>query len=239
MASDLGGVWRTIGGRRVFIKDGEDLATAMKNSGKFKKKKEEEINNKNAKKELTDEEIKKEQLKIINEENPMRDEYHTGIRSVDDIKTPEEAFKTKIDEDEDYIYPDFTKKDGERALETGKIVVYSSKEIKQGGFVSTSKMMAEDYAGGGKIYEQEISIKDVAWIDSSEGQIAKVNINAKDFKDYSKLTRKEMATMLVDEQIKRGVIKPESRERQIQARLTGQFKMSEMELRDYIKKYFK
>ena len=35
MASDLGGVWRTVGGRRIFIKDGEDLATAMKNSGKF------------------------------------------------------------------------------------------------------------------------------------------------------------------------------------------------------------
>ena len=35
MAKDLGGVWRTIGGRRVFIKDGEDLSTAMKKSGKF------------------------------------------------------------------------------------------------------------------------------------------------------------------------------------------------------------
>lgn len=34
---DIGGVWRTIGGRRVFIKDGQDLASAMKESGKFKK----------------------------------------------------------------------------------------------------------------------------------------------------------------------------------------------------------
>lgn len=34
--SDLGGVWRTVGGRRIFIKDGEDLETAMKRSGKFK-----------------------------------------------------------------------------------------------------------------------------------------------------------------------------------------------------------
>ena len=33
--SDLGGVWLTVGGRRIFIKDGQDLATAMKNSGKF------------------------------------------------------------------------------------------------------------------------------------------------------------------------------------------------------------
>lgn len=35
----VNGVWRTIGGRRVFIKDGQDLASAMKESGKFKKKK--------------------------------------------------------------------------------------------------------------------------------------------------------------------------------------------------------
>ena len=29
------GVWRTVGGRRIFIADGDDLATAMKKSGKF------------------------------------------------------------------------------------------------------------------------------------------------------------------------------------------------------------
>ena len=40
MATDIGGVWRTVGGRRIFIKDGEDLETAMKKSGKFKEKKE-------------------------------------------------------------------------------------------------------------------------------------------------------------------------------------------------------
>lgn len=36
---DLGGVWRTVGGRRIFIKDGVDLKTAMKESGKFGNKK--------------------------------------------------------------------------------------------------------------------------------------------------------------------------------------------------------
>lgn len=42
---EIGGVWRTVGGRRIFIKDGEDLETAMKNSGKFKNnKKSEKIN---------------------------------------------------------------------------------------------------------------------------------------------------------------------------------------------------
>ena len=37
--NDIGGVWRTVGGRRIFIKDGEDLETAMKKSGKFGKTK--------------------------------------------------------------------------------------------------------------------------------------------------------------------------------------------------------
>lgn len=36
MSNDIGGVWRTIGGRRVFIKDGKSLSEAMKESGKFK-----------------------------------------------------------------------------------------------------------------------------------------------------------------------------------------------------------
>lgn len=31
------GVWRTIGGRKVFIADGQELSDAMKKSGKFKK----------------------------------------------------------------------------------------------------------------------------------------------------------------------------------------------------------
>ena len=34
--NDLGGVWRTVGGRKIFIKDGQDLQNAMAESGKFK-----------------------------------------------------------------------------------------------------------------------------------------------------------------------------------------------------------
>ncbi len=33
--NDIGGVWRTVGGRRIFIKNGQDLSTAMRESGKF------------------------------------------------------------------------------------------------------------------------------------------------------------------------------------------------------------
>lgn len=39
MSDEIGGVWRTVGGRRIFIKDGQDLSSAMKESEKFNKSK--------------------------------------------------------------------------------------------------------------------------------------------------------------------------------------------------------
>lgn len=49
MADDMNGIWRTVGGRRIFIKDGQDLVTAMKESGKFKENvnKDDEIQDEN------------------------------------------------------------------------------------------------------------------------------------------------------------------------------------------------
>ncbi len=63
MATDIGGVWRTVGGRRIFIKDGEDLETAMKNSGKFGNKK--EIENKEEPKGFEDSKIRDENGKLL------------------------------------------------------------------------------------------------------------------------------------------------------------------------------
>lgn len=118
---------------------------------------------------------KEKQLAIIEATNPMQDDYHTGIRSVDDILTAEEA----LGDDFGGLYPDFTEEMAQQALKTGKVTVYSSHPITAGSFVSTSKMNAQDYAGSGKIYSKKISIKDLAWIDESEGQYAPL-------KDYNK-----------------------------------------------------
>lgn len=115
-------------------------------------------------------EVKKAQLKLINKSNPMYDDYHTGIRKIDDIKTWEEA----IDNPENFTWGDFTREQAQEALKNGKITIYSSKPIKNGGFVSTSKNQARDYAGGGKVYEQEVPLQDVAWINGDEGQYAPV-----------------------------------------------------------------
>ena len=120
--------------------------------------------------------LKEKQNDIIQKANP-RDESlgeHTWINSADDIKTYQEAL-----EYDDYeggeLTPDFTEDMLNKALETGKMTVYSSYPIEQGTFVTPSQMEAESYAGSGKVYSKEINLTDVAWIDSLQGQYAKVD----------------------------------------------------------------
>lgn len=81
------GIWRTVGGRRIFIKDGQDLETAMTESGKF-----DNIINRNR--------LKKE-LKEALEYRPV---YDKNIRNVTQNyiinATPN---KGKIDKDKYFI----------------------------------------------------------------------------------------------------------------------------------------
>ena len=119
-------------------------------------------------------EDKQKQLDIILSHNPMRDDYHVGIRTVQDIKSAEEAWETNVDFDEEFVYPDFSEQDAKKALKSGKIKVYSSYPIKQGTFVSPSRMMAMDYTGGKEPFSKVVDVDDVAWISSDEGQYAKI-----------------------------------------------------------------
>jgi chromosome segregation ATPase len=251
------GVWRTVGGRRIFIKEGQSLSDAMRNSGKFEEKdvktklkkqfdknkekqsdnqekieklekeleeakgflergkirekiealkenktveqyrkdkeekrivalkereekekqlKEQKIKEIEQRRKQLEEDIKNapkeklEQYEIIKENNPMLDDYHVGIRSPKDIK----SFNEVINDDESFSWGDFSKKDAEKALQKGEITIYSSYSIEQGTFVSTSKIQAEQYAGGKKVYTKTVSVNDVAWINGDEGQFAKV-----------------------------------------------------------------
>ena len=119
--------------------------------------------------------LKQKQLDIILKNNPVQDDYHTWIRTVDDIKTLEETIADSDWADYDEFNPDLTKKDIEDAINSGKIMVYSSYPIGQGIFVSPSRMEAESYSSDGKVYSKEVNIDDVAWIDPTQGQYAKVN----------------------------------------------------------------
>lgn len=120
---------------------------------------------------ISDSDLKQKQLDIILKENPMTDDYHTGIRTIEDIKTFEET----INDDESFVWGDFSQEDAKEALEKGEITVYSSYPIEQGVFVSTSKNQARDYVGNGKIYSKTVPLNEVAWINGDEGQYANVS----------------------------------------------------------------
>lgn len=120
------------------------------------------------------EKYKQKQLDIIKSNNPVNDDYHTWIRNVEDIKTLEETINDSDWSDYDEYNPDLSRQDIENAIDSGKITVYSSYPIKQGIFVSPSKMEAESYSSNGKVYSKEVNINDVAWIDPTQGQYAKV-----------------------------------------------------------------
>lgn len=120
------------------------------------------------------EKYKQKQLDIIKSNNPVNDDYHTWIRNVEDIKTLEETINDSDWSGYDEYNPDLSRQDIENAIDSGKITVYSSYPIKQGIFVSPSKMEAESYSSNGKVYSKEVNINDVAWIDPTQGQYAKV-----------------------------------------------------------------
>lgn len=140
------------------------------------------------------EQHKQKQLDIIKNNNPDNDDYHTWIRNVEDIKTLEETINDSDWIDYDEYNPDLSREDIENAIDSGKIMVYSSYPIKQGIFVSPSKMEAESYSSNGKVYSKEVNINDVAWIDPTQGQYAKVydilhtkySQSTKEWNDYLK-----------------------------------------------------
>lgn len=124
---------------------------------------------------------KAKQLEVIQNNNPVHDDYHTWIRSVEDIKTFQEAlndsdYKEYFDSGEDFD-ESYTNKMARDALEKGSIRVYSSYPIKDGIFVTPSIMEAQSYSGDGKVYSKVVNINDVAWIDPTQGQYAKVSGN--------------------------------------------------------------
>lgn len=142
------------------------------------------------------------QYEIIQKTNPMLDDYHVGIRKPSDIKTWDEVLAE--DDGESFAWGDFTKADAEKAQRTGSIRVYSSYPIKQGVFVSTSKVQAQQYAGGegGKVYSKTIPLSKVAWINGDEGQFADTSRKRMDEDDW--VTIKGTHVLIDDEGVAQG-----------------------------------
>ena len=84
MAGDIGGVWRTVGGRRIFIKNGQSLSNAMKKSGKFKRKM-----NEMAMKGAREDDLKDQYIRSLNNISKMeyegeitKDEYEQAVKNI-------------------------------------------------------------------------------------------------------------------------------------------------------------
>lgn len=116
--------------------------------------------------------LKEAQLRAIQDSNPAEDDYHTWVRSVEDIKTFDEALSDPEWADYDEFDPDYSMEMARKAQKRGEITVYSSYPIQTGVFVTPSRMEAESYSGSSRVYSKTVKLDQVAWIDPTQGQFA-------------------------------------------------------------------
>ena len=76
------GVWRTVGGRRIFIKEGQDLASAMKESGKFKSKNIKNSDNKESERKSKIEKSKFENYNNIDLKSILRNKKNIFLSAI-------------------------------------------------------------------------------------------------------------------------------------------------------------
>ena len=81
--NDEGGVWRTVSGRRIFIKDGQELSDAMRESGKFDTERQSNISKKYK---LTEEEKRALQSYISSESYKINDKLRRGMSLTENDK---------------------------------------------------------------------------------------------------------------------------------------------------------
>ena len=291
----MGGVWRTIAGRRVFIQKGQSLSDAMKKSGKFKLEKNSNLGNSDLKEELTNEDKKvldyyvemagaydinyvlrnKDAIPTENDKNAIK-QMDSALNKASlnkDIETyryisDENVFygmkKGDIYEDKGYMSTTFNKNTdrendfqqykikavikahkGDSALDVSKI--YDKKTDMPESeiiFNRNTKLELKEIKMERDKYN-EFDRKVYYFETKNQSQLSpttktKIAIKSTNTKtNYSSMTRKELATKLVEDQIKRGIVKPENKQRQILARLSGSSSMTKEQLLNYAQRYLK
>lgn len=282
MSNDIGGVWRTVGGRRIFIKDEQELATAMKESGKFPNKQikdKTDYNNLNEELDETDKKVLDYYVMdagaydvnyvLRNEDASKTENDKKAIKDLDnainksslnkDVETyryisNEQIFKDmkigdiyedkgfmsttynpktdREDNFQDYKVKAIIKaKEGTKALDVSSIYDKQAKDGKKESeiiFARGTKM---------KLVKEE-TIRDKYDEFSRKVYTFEIENNVPNVKkDFSTMSRQQLVTLLVEDQIKRGVIKSENKQLHIKTRLNGSLKMSKGKLLEYAEKY--
>lgn len=199
---DIGGVWRTVGGRRIFIKDGQDLVSAMKESGKFENNKKDDDLYKNVVqgKDLSDDD-ENDVDKIIKKQ---------GFDGKPILIKDEEEFEKMIKEDTVGMYRGIRGDSKETVnkykdmLRHGEFVMNSDNESVSGKGLYTaayspddiqakngSRELAEKYAGFRSLFSKpgtEVEYKETGQVErftfTKDVKIYKPNENERILKDY-------------------------------------------------------
>ncbi len=284
--AEVDGIWRMIKGRRVFIKNGQSLTEAMRESGKFENK---EISNKTVK--IIDKNTEEFSKKIMNQNkesaivfdddgkeimfkngeqfkvefrgqelqhlkemnfthnHPTTSDYDStfskqdlifaydnDLKSISSINQKGDIITLQRDKNikyDDEHKPGFLAGDYQRYKE--KVTTGVSKDNLSDSANDIDKWLSENAEKYGYRYERKVANNNL-----KKGTTLKEHEISKN-KKYSeeelhKMTSKELATLLVEDQVNRGVVKLENKELQIKMRLTGSTKMSKSSLIEYVKK---
>ena len=84
-------------------------------------------------------------------------------------------------------------------MQENRVVVYSSKPIANGIFVTPSETEAKSFAGNSAIYSKPVALSDVAWIDEIQGQYAKANQSARKYSYEYFINKSPMKITTVDD----------------------------------------
>lgn len=111
---DGDGIWRTVGGKHIFIKNGENLSSAMKKSGKFKIQRKKESNNSDIDKKRKLEELEKKKEETIGflQKGAIQEEIDM---LKDDFKGTKEEYREYLSKEREKRLEDY-KKEKEKRL---------------------------------------------------------------------------------------------------------------------------
>lgn len=279
---DVGGVWRTVGGRRIFIKDGQDLVSAMKESGKFSKNQVEDnkdYNNLNEELNETDKKVLDYYVMdagaydvnyVLRNENVEKTENDKrAIKTLDnainksslnkDVETyryisDENVFKDmkigdvyedkgfmsttynpktdREDNFQDYRVKAIIKaKEGTKALDVSSIYDKQAKEGQKESEIIFARDTKMKLVKEETIRDKYDEFSRKVYTFEIENNVPNIN------KNFSTMSRQQLVNLLVEDQIKRGIIKPENKQLHIKTRLNGSMKMSKTKLLEYAEKY--
>lgn len=194
------GVWRTIGGRRVFIRTGQSLSDAMKDSGKFKTRM-----NEKAVKGAREEDLKEQYKDSLNNVSKM--EYNGEITKEEYDKAIKNINRTYIDKRNEYagIKKEdkfYTRKDGTKEYDPYKGTRFEKKYDSVEDALNDPSHPTRKYID--ERFSSESPIEEEARLERE-----RINANLNEEKVNRKLSRQYKTKEKENDRISKGMTKEE------------------------------